>query len=66
MKKEMGVSAMRGFPGIMGTINGTHWQWKMCPIAWQGMYQDRNKKKRKVAEAIVGHDMYFNTPFRVA
>ena len=28
-------------------------------MAWRGMYQDRNKKRSIVAEAICGHDMYF-------
>lgn len=59
IKKEMEVNLKRGFPGMMGSIDCTHWQWKNCPIAWQGMYQDRNHKRSIVAEAIAGHDMYF-------
>ena len=59
IRKEMEVNAKRGFPGMMGSIDCTHWQWKNCPIAWQGMYQDRNHKRSIVAEAICGHDMYF-------
>ena len=43
----------------MGSIDCTHWQWKNCPIAWQGMYQDRKHKRSIVVEAICGHDMYF-------
>ena len=58
-KEEMEMNAKRGFPGMMGSIDCTHWQWKNCPMAWQGMYQDRNHKKSIVAEAICGHDMYF-------
>ena len=63
IKKEMEVNAGRGFPGMMGSIDCTHWQWKMCPISWQGMYQDRNRKRSIVAEAIAGHDMYFYQAF---
>ena len=59
IRKEMEVNAKRGFPGMMGSIDCTHWQWKNCPVAWQGMYQDRNHKRSIVAEAICGHDMYF-------
>ena len=63
IKKEMKANADRGFPGMLGSIDCTHWQWKMCPISWQGMYQDRNRKRSIVAEAIAGHDMYFFQAF---
>ena len=58
IRKEMEVNAKRGFPSMMGSIDYTHWQWKNCPMAWQGMYQYRNHKRSIVAEAICGHDMY--------
>lgn len=63
IKKEMGVNAARGFPRMLGSVDCTHWQWKMCPISWQGMYQDTNRKRSTVAEAIAGHDMYFFQAF---
>ena len=63
LKKEMEVNAKRGFPGMMGSIDCTHWKWRNCPIAWQGMYQDRNRNRSIVAEAIAGHDMYFFQAF---
>ena len=63
IKKEMEVNKSRGFPSMMGSIDRTHWQWKMCPISWQGMYQDRIRKRNIVAEAIAGHDMYFFQAF---
>ncbi|XP_010693414.1 uncharacterized protein LOC104906371 [Beta vulgaris subsp. vulgaris] len=29
----------RGFPGMMGSINFMHWNWKYGPQGWKGMYQ---------------------------
>ena len=63
LRKEMDENEKRGFPGMMGSIDCTHWRWKNCPIAWQGMYQDRHHNRSIVAEAIAGHDMYFFQAF---
>ncbi|CAL2259708.1 unnamed protein product [Prunus armeniaca] len=47
----------RGFPGMIGSIDCMHWQWKNCLIAWQGDYGNRKGQKNIILEAVVG----FNT-----
>ncbi|XP_057744590.1 uncharacterized protein LOC130962388 [Arachis stenosperma] len=38
IRRLLQMTEGRGFPGMLGSINCMHWQWKNCPNAWKGMY----------------------------
>ncbi|XP_020267155.1 uncharacterized protein LOC109842705 [Asparagus officinalis] len=42
LQRLLQVGQERGFPGMIGSIDCMHWQWKICPKAWQGRLNDIN------------------------
>ncbi|XP_019094446.1 PREDICTED: putative nuclease HARBI1, partial [Camelina sativa] len=48
----------RGFPGMVGSIDCMHWQWKNCPTAWKGMYSRGTDKPTIVLEAVASQDLW--------
>ena len=41
LERLLKKAEMRGFPGMIGSIDCMHWTWKNCPSAWKGAYGDR-------------------------
>uniref|UniRef100_A0A0D3C0M0 DDE Tnp4 domain-containing protein n=1 Tax=Brassica oleracea var. oleracea TaxID=109376 RepID=A0A0D3C0M0_BRAOL len=48
----------RGFPGMIGSIDCMHWEWKNCPTAWKGMYSRGTGKPTIVLEAVASYDLW--------
>lgn len=60
-------NAARGFPGMLGSIDCMHWQWRNCPSAHHGQYIGKDKTPTIVLEAIASQDLwiwhaFFGTP----
>jgi hypothetical protein len=50
--KQLAINADRGFPGMFASLDCMHYEWKNCPVAWQGDFGDRDGKKSIILEAI--------------
>lgn len=52
------INEKRGFPGMFGSLDCTHWKWKNCPTAWRGMFQDRSGSASIVMEAVATSNLW--------
>ena len=52
------IGEQRGFPGMIGSIDCMHWEWKNCPTAWKGMYSRGTDKPTIVLEAVASYDLW--------
>eukprot|EP00918_Siedleckia_nematoides_P027264 GHVU01058723.1.p1 GENE.GHVU01058723.1~~GHVU01058723.1.p1 ORF type:complete len:253 (+),score=24.00 GHVU01058723.1:687-1445(+) len=58
VQRHLALNKERGFPGMFGSLDCTHWNWKNCPIALQGQYQDRGGKRSMIMEAVATYDLW--------
>ncbi|KAG5549109.1 hypothetical protein RHGRI_014472 [Rhododendron griersonianum] len=54
----LAVGELRGFPGMLGSLDCMHWEWKNCPAAWQGMYTGHAHKPTIILEAVASYDLW--------
>ncbi|GKC95163.1 ALP1-like protein [Tanacetum coccineum] len=48
-----------GFPGMFGSIDCMHWEWKNCPVSWQRQYGRGDKKYSTIIlEAVASQDLW--------
>ncbi|KAL9674532.1 hypothetical protein QQ045_030804 [Rhodiola kirilowii] len=48
----------RGFPGMIGSIDYMHWEWKNRPTFWQGAYSSRKGRPTIILEAVASYDTW--------
>lgn len=57
-EEQLAINADRGFPGMFASLDCMHYEWKNCPVAWQGDYGDRSGKKSIILEAISDQSLH--------
>ncbi|XP_047942960.1 uncharacterized protein LOC125189766 [Salvia hispanica] len=55
---------VHGFPGILGSIDCVHWQWKNCPTAWRCQFTSGYKGSHPtmILEAVADHRLWIWSP----
>ncbi|XP_062005687.1 uncharacterized protein LOC133722838 [Rosa rugosa] len=67
LQRLLNVAEKRGFPGMVGSLDCMHWQWKNCPSSWQGHFTGYKGKPTIILEAVASYDAwiwhaYFGLP----
>nr|VDD57739.1 unnamed protein product [Brassica oleracea] len=58
LQRLLDVGEVRGFPGMICSIDCMHWQWKNYPTAWKGQYTCGSGKPTIVLEAVASQDLW--------
>ncbi|XP_010462584.1 PREDICTED: uncharacterized protein LOC104743171 [Camelina sativa] len=58
LQRLLNLGEDRGFPGMIGSIDCMHWEWKNCPTAWKGQYSRGSGKPTIVLEAVASQDLW--------
>ncbi|XP_070679205.1 uncharacterized protein [Malus domestica] len=58
LERLLKKAEIRGFPGMIGSIDCMHSTWKNCPSAWQGAYGDRKAAKSIIFGAVASFDTW--------
>uniref|UniRef100_A0A0D2ZXL7 Myb-like domain-containing protein n=1 Tax=Brassica oleracea var. oleracea TaxID=109376 RepID=A0A0D2ZXL7_BRAOL len=58
LQRLLDIGEYRGFPGMIGSIDCMHWEWKSYPTAWKGQYCRGSRKPTIVLEAVASYDLW--------
>uniref|UniRef100_A0A0D3BIG3 DDE Tnp4 domain-containing protein n=1 Tax=Brassica oleracea var. oleracea TaxID=109376 RepID=A0A0D3BIG3_BRAOL len=58
LQRLLDIREHRGFPGMIGSIDCMHWEWKNCPTAWKEQYSRGSGKPTIVLEAVASYDLW--------
>jgi hypothetical protein len=43
-REQLAINETRGFPGMFSSLDCMHYEWKNCPMAWQGDFAIKTTK----------------------
>uniref|UniRef100_A0A0D3D8C4 Nuclease HARBI1 n=1 Tax=Brassica oleracea var. oleracea TaxID=109376 RepID=A0A0D3D8C4_BRAOL len=58
LQRLLDIGEYCGFPGMIGSIDCMHWEWKNCPPAWKEQYSRGSGKPTIVLEVVALYDLW--------
>ena len=58
VQRLLQMHGSRGWPGMLGSIDCMHWEWKNCPKALQGTYTGKDQTPTIILEAVASYDLW--------
>jgi hypothetical protein len=58
LERQVTINSRRGFPGMFGSLDCMHWDWEKCSATWQGQFQDKDKNRSIILEAIADQSLW--------
>jgi hypothetical protein len=59
VERLLKIGERRGFPGMFGSIDCTHWPWERCPTMWKGQFTRGDQKVPTIIlEVVASHDLW--------
>lgn len=63
LRRHMEINRARGWVGMFGSLDCTHWNWKNCPVGLQSQYRDKDGENSIVLEAVATANLWIWHPF---
>lgn len=54
----LALGERRGFPGMLGSIDCMHWEWKNCPKAYHGQYTGKEGAPTLILEVVADYELW--------
>ncbi|CAN6722174.1 unnamed protein product [Malus baccata var. baccata] len=58
LKRLIRKADKRGFPGMIGSLDCMHWEWKNCHTAWVGQFKGHHNKLTILLEVVASYDTW--------
>jgi hypothetical protein len=58
LQHQMSINEERRFLGMFGSIDCMYWIWKNCPVAWASQFQNKDKERSLILEAIADQSLW--------
>lgn len=63
MEVQIQINEQGRFPQMFASLAPMHYEWKNCPVAWQGLFTNKDGDKSIVLEPLVYQSLWIGYPY---